>query len=93
MAGVDHRCAHDRAAALRQGGFTPAAYRALLDAQGGGCAICRRDQPEPGVGGLRVDHDHATGAVRGLLCAACTIGLAYFHDDPDLLRAALAYLE
>lgn len=46
-------------------GITLDEYERLLEAQGGGCAICG------GLSGgknLAVDHDHKTGAVRGLLC-------------------------
>lgn len=63
-------------------------YRSMLDAQGHRCAICRRI-PD----GWQVDHDHTTGAVRGLLCKSCNTTLGMVHDDPDVLRAAAAYVE
>lgn len=73
-------------------GITDAGFDELLAAQGGCCAVCRTANP-PGRGQrLHVDHDHATGKVRGLLCTECNVGLGKFKDDPELLRRAAEYL-
>jgi hypothetical protein len=80
-------------------GISADEYDMRFAEQGGVCAICR--QPETQLGGRRgttrlslaVDHDHASGRVRGLLCRNCNRGLGYFNDSPDRLRAAAAYLE
>ena len=68
-------------------GITPRDLFALLR-ECSGCAICGG----PTVPAPFVDHDHATGAVRGLLCMHCNFGIGHFRDDPDLLRAAIEYL-
>jgi hypothetical protein len=74
----------------RKFGLTPAEYEAKLAAQGGGCALCGR-APAPGRQ-LDIDHDHTTGAVRGLVCNGCNQGLGQFQDDPIRLAYAASYL-
>jgi hypothetical protein len=68
------------------------AYGAMLNAQGGVCAICKSASPgcHPN---FHVDHDHTTGAVRALLCFECNRGLGAFKDKPELLLKAVAYLQ
>lgn len=61
----------------------------LMQEQDGRCAICRREPDRT----LHVDHDHETGAVRGLLCDTCNRGIGYFHEDPERLRAAASYVD
>ena len=70
--------------------LTPEQYHDMLDAQDGKCAIC---QAPPNGERLAVDHDHATGKVRGLLCRRCNQVLGQFEDRPQWLRAAADYLE
>lgn len=71
-------------------GITLDEYNAILVSQNGGCAIC--GQP-PGVKRLHVDHDHATGKVRGVLCGPCNHALGLMKDDPERLRKAATYIE
>lgn len=66
----------------------------MLVAQNGGCVICGSPSPKrKGSVHLVVDHCHKTGAVRGLLCYRCNVGLGNFEDDPTLVAAALEYLK
>jgi len=64
-------------------------YEACLVRQHGVCAICCT---APGGGSLHVDHDHVTGAFRGLLCSSCNLGIGSLKDDLGLLKAAVSYL-
>lgn len=61
--------------------------QALIAHQGGLCAICRR---QPAV---QVDHNHATGMVRGIRCDGCNGTLSAFRESPVLLPKAIAYLQ
>lgn len=65
----------------------------MREAQGGRCAICQVREEDAGRKGLSLDHDHRTGAVRGLLCGRCNCALGLFKDDPARMLAAIAYLE
>ena len=69
-------------------GVTSADYDRMLAAQGGVCAICGSP---PKTRRLHVDHDHATGKVRGLLCHRCNRALPTWIV-PRWLYAAAAYL-
>lgn len=70
--------------------FTSEDYNLVLASQGGGCAICKK--PEPEGRKLCVDHDHITDRIRGLLCTKCNAGLGQFKDNAELLKQAIRYL-
>lgn len=79
-------------------GLTPERYDEMLAQQGAACAICGHPETtihysSGKVRTLAVDHDHATGIVRGLLCGRCNRALGLFADDPERLRKAALYLE
>lgn len=71
-------------------------FEAMLEVQGGVCAICGKEDARRREDGtpypLSVDHDHASGRVRLLLCGPCNSGLGLFGDDPELLTRAAEYL-
>ncbi len=52
----------------------------------GVCAICG------GVHLLCIDHSHATGRVRGVLCRMCNSALGLFKDSERNLQEAIKYL-
>jgi hypothetical protein len=68
-------------------GMPMTVFDAMMTAQRGACAICEKPMVSP-----RVDHDHLTGRVRGLLCHPCNIKLAAI-EDRDFQTRAIRYLE
>lgn len=79
-----------RSAALRKFGLTLDEYDRMAADQDGVCAICRDLCPSGRR--LAVDHDHSTGAVRGLLCENCNRALGLFQDDPIRMTSAADYI-
>jgi Recombination endonuclease VII len=79
-------------------GISPEEHERLFVQQRGVCAICLRsetamDKRTGKARELAVDHDHTTGAVRGLLCSNCNNGIGLLAESPDILRRAAEYLE
>lgn len=71
-------------------GISIAHLEALIAEHDGRCAIC--SGPCPSGRRLAVDHNHATGQVRGLLCANCNRGIGLLKDSALLAQAAADYL-
>ena len=71
-------------------GITIDDYEEMFKRQGGVCAICR--QPETGNIRMAVDHCHASGKVRGLLCKNCNTALGNLKDSIEILTNAITYL-
>ena len=67
-------------------GITACEYTKMRILQNDACAICGS------VGDLHIDHDHATGKIRGLLCGKCNRGLGQFEDSVEHMRSAVEYL-
>lgn len=71
----------------RRYGMTEQEVEELSRRHGNLCLICLYRRP------LHVDHDHATGEVRGMLCFSCNGALGQFKDDATVMRRAVDYLE
>ena len=79
----------------RKYGMEPEDYKRMMADQHEGCAICgtRDNYVRLGkVAALAVDHDPATGLVRGLLCNKCNTAIGLLKHDPALLANAIRYL-
>ena len=76
---------------LSKYGLTIDQYTKLLKSQGDRCAICEVPLLDNRL--THVDHCHATGKVRGILCRHCNLLLGNAKDSLVILSAAYSYLE
>jgi hypothetical protein len=88
----DCKSAHYRRSDLKTHfGVTPEWYDQKLAEQGGGCAVCGGG-PSKGDRNLAVDHDHKTGAIRGILCHYCNTALERIEEIPNWALLVAGYL-
>jgi len=73
---------------LKRYGLTIEQYNSMLETQAGQCAICGKKMKQPNI-----DHCHATGKVRELLCLTCNFVIGGAYEDVALLKSAIKYLE
>lgn len=86
--------AHPQSRRLGQYGWTVEDYNRALNQQQGCCAICGRvlQSGNLSVAAAHIDHCHATGKVRGILCQSCNMAIGKFQDSVELLGKAIEYL-
>jgi len=70
-------------------GVNKETFEEMLADQNGGCKTCGYSSPKHH---LSVDHCHATGKVRGLLCPHCNSALGYAKDSIRVLANLIIYL-
>jgi hypothetical protein len=70
-------------------GITPELLIDTFEKQNGKCPIC---VSEIELEKSAIDHNHATGEFRGILCRTCNRALGMFRDSPEILMAAASYL-
>jgi Recombination endonuclease VII len=82
---------------LKHCGLSPEEYSKFVADHGGVCEICKRPETTLGKTGriraLSIDHDHLTGALRGLLCHKCNLALGALEDNPEAVVSMLRYLK
>lgn len=66
--------------------MTPEQVAKMRSAQGGRCGVCRLELRKE-----YIDHDHATGKVRGIVCHRCNVLLGGW-DDRTWRESAAAWL-
>lgn len=72
-------------------GLTLAAWAALLEGQGGVCAICKK--VPAGGKGFCVDHDHSSKKIRGLLCMQCNVAVGMLKESVATAQSLIDYLK
>jgi hypothetical protein len=76
----------------RKYGITTKDYEVMVEAQNNECAICFAPGEQERNGRLVIDHCHASGKVRGLLCNKCNLLLGHANDAIECLERAILYL-
>lgn len=74
----------------RNYGITHDEYMAMGEAQDWRCASCRNDEPGSAKG-WHLDHNHASGVVRGLLCHGCNVAFGMLGESVDRISGLLGY--
>lgn len=74
-------------------GITLDQFNEKLKEQNNKCAICNSTNTHDKHGVMAVDHNHSTGAIRGLLCYKCNAGIGLLNDNKEILTSAIKYLE
>lgn len=74
-------------------GISQTEWQSLWNQQQGLCGVCRCILTPPPDYHTSVDHCHATGRVRGLLCTACNTGLGHFKDNAQNMLKAAMYIQ
>lgn len=90
---VEHAEPRRKTGSLRRVyGITLADKEGQIAAQAGVCAICNKALVSLGTRNVHVDHCHATGKLRGVLCAGCNHILGRVKDNTEVLQRAIDYL-
>lgn len=71
---------------------SPEDVRSLWQQSGAKCAVCGQSD-DGNARSLSIDHDHATGCLRGVLCGRCNSAIGLAGDSPERLRKLAEYLE
>lgn len=74
-------------------GLSIESYDAMHKSQNGCCKICSIVEKHAPRQILYVDHDHDTGAVRGLLCGKCNTAIGLLQDSSEFTIKATTYLQ
>lgn len=88
----EHASKHKNRVLRHRYGIDLEAYNRMHDEQQNKCAICSAVGGNTRATRLYVDHNHATGAVRQLLCPACNQAIGIIEQGSQRISALAAYL-
>lgn len=82
-------------------GITIDDVKKMYDSQHGKCKICGKPGIMHGIkkgykdksDTLHVDHCHATGKVRGLLCSNCNVAIGLMNESIENMLSAIDYIK
>jgi hypothetical protein len=80
---------------IREYGINLNDYNNLLKLQNNKCCLCFSDFDFDNKNKFypRVDHNHKTGIIRGILCNSCNLALGYIYDNLNVAKNIVSYLE
>ena len=73
-------------------GITEEYYNQMLTEQNHSCFLCTKPFDDTYSRKACIDHNHATGKVRHLLCRICNLMVGHCKDDPNLVQTSIDYL-
>lgn len=92
MAATTHRKTIARSKRIEAYNITVEEHELLKQQQENCCKICGVSADQVRYKTLVIDHNHVTGAVRGLLCPKCNAAIGLLKDDPKIVLLAAKYL-
>jgi hypothetical protein len=79
---------------LKKYGITEEDFNRMVEEQAGRCAICQKiPDGKTFTQRLFIDHCHANGNVRELLCWHCNVTLGHINENISTLQSMIAYIE
>lgn len=90
----EHRKAYRNRYYKKTYGITLEDFEKIFKDQGCKCAICLCDLDiDLESKKAHLDHNHATGQIRQILCVRCNKGIGYLQEDLIIMESAIEYLK
>ena len=77
---------------LKNYGITEEYYNQMLQEQNNSCYLCTKPFNDTYSNKACIDHNHATGKVRHLLCRICNLMVGHCKDNIEIVSNSIEYL-